>query len=165
VTSSAAAPYNAGNAANRTVFGKEMSGDLNLLKLCVGADSVEDLADWQARRLAETGAATAVHVTRMWPRREAELLDGGSLYWVIRGATLARQAILGLEARDGADGVRRCAILLDPRIVRTSAQPRRPFQGWRYLSGADAPADLGEAGTRGDLPPELAVALDLVGVR
>ncbi len=131
----------------------QMASGLHLIKLCVGADSVEDLAGWQAARIAESGAAAAQHVTRMWPKRGDELLDGGSLYWVIRGVLQARQRIVGLEPRDGADGVRRCAILLDPEIVRIAARPRRPFQGWRYLRETDAPRDVGaEARTRRPAP-------------
>ena len=85
----------------------------------------------------------------MWPKRGDELLAGGSLYWVFRGLVLARQRILGLEPRDGADGIGRCAIRLDPEVVRTAPQPRRPFQGWRYLRPEDAPRDLvGAAGVR-----------------
>ncbi len=116
---------------------------LHLLKLCVGADTVEDLLDWQAARRAEAPDRPLAHVTRMRPRRESELLDGGSLYWVFKGLVLARQPILGLEPREGADGVRRCALLLDPAVVRTESQPRRAFQGWRYLRPEDAPRDLG----------------------
>lgn len=137
---------------------------LNLIKLCVGAETVEDLADWQARRMAERGAGSAVHVTRMWPKRAAELIDGGALYWVIKGFVLARQRILALEPREGADGVRRCAIRLDPAILRTAAQPRRPFQGWRYLRGADAPRDLGTGVGGADLPPALMARLEAMGV-
>ncbi|MBA3325882.1 MAG: DUF1489 family protein, partial [Rhodobacteraceae bacterium] len=95
---------------------------LHLIKLCVGTASVEDLVEWQARGASErraAGRAAAAHVTRMWPKRSPELLEGGSLYWVIRGHALARQRILELEPREGADGVRRCAILLDPEVVRT----------------------------------------------
>jgi len=137
---------------------------LNLIKLCVGTDSVEDLAEWQAQRQAERGIATAMHVTRMWPKRADDLLDGGSLYWVIKGFVLARQQIVGLEPREGEDGVRRCAILLDPEIIRTAPQPRRPFQGWRYLRAADAPRDLGAAPDRPPLPPALMAGLDALGV-
>ncbi len=137
---------------------------LNLIKLCVGAETVDALAEWQARRTAEQGAATAVHVTRMWPKRADELLDGGALYWVIKGLVLARQRILALEPRDGADGVRRCAIMLDPVILRTAAQQRRPFQGWRYLRGADAPRDLDAGSGCTDLPPALMARLDALGV-
>ncbi|MER2508389.1 MAG: DUF1489 domain-containing protein [Amaricoccus sp.] len=142
---------------------------LHLIKLCVGADRVEDLLEWQAARIAEYRAAgqepLPVHVTRMWPKREAELLDGGALYWVFKGLVLARQRILRLDPRDGADGIRRCAIVLDPEVIRTAPQPRRPFQGWRYLPAPDAPPDL--AGPLGDgpaLPPAMAAELALIGV-
>jgi hypothetical protein len=138
---------------------------LHLLKLCVGADTVEDLLDWQAARRAEAPDRPLAHVTRMWPKREAELIDGGSLYWVFKGLILARQPLLGLAPREGADGIRRCALLLDPQVTRTEAQPRRPFQGWRYLAPADAPRDLGAgAQARPDLPPALRAGLELAGV-
>ena len=140
---------------------------LHLLKLCVGADSVADLADWQAARMAERRDAGAdsrpTHVTRMWPRRSDAMLDGGSLYWVIRGLVLVRQRILALEPVTGADGGARCALRLDPELVRTCPLPRRPFQGWRYLAADDAPPDLG-AGTGIDLPPALARGLADLGV-
>lgn len=140
---------------------------LHLLKLCVGADGVDDLVEWQAHRSAEARAAgqdpRPVHVTRMRPRREAELLDGGSLYWVIKGMVLARQRVLALEPQRGADGIERCAIRLDPEVVRTLPQPRRAFQGWRYLRAEDAPADLIGRGAT-DLPPRLAAGLAVVGV-
>jgi hypothetical protein len=99
----------------------------------------------------------------MWPKREAELVDGGSLYWVIRGRVLARQRLLGLEPRGGADGITRCAIRLDPEVVRTLPQPRRAFQGWRYLRPQDAPADL-PAGPAPEMPPSLALELAEIGV-
>jgi hypothetical protein len=141
---------------------------LHLLKLCVGCDSVEDLAAWQADRVAEARAAGtppfAFHVTRMWPKREAELVAAGSLYWVIRGRVLARQRLLGLEPRLGADGITRCAIRLDPRLVRTVPQPRRAFQGWRYLQPQDAPADLPETPGAAALPQRLALELAEIGV-
>lgn len=148
-----------------SAYGAVMGGTrLNLIKLCVGADSVDDLAEWQAGRLRETGAANPVHITRMWPRRADDLLDGGSLYWVIKGVVQARQRIVGLDPRDGADGVRRCALVLGPEIVRTAPQPRRPFQGWRYLRPSDAPRDLGSGLDRADLPPALVAGLDAMGV-
>jgi hypothetical protein len=140
---------------------------LHILKLCVGCDSVEDLAGWQAARVAEARASGApphvFHITRMWPKREAELVDGGSLYWVIRGRVLARQGLLGLEPRLGGDGITRCAIRLDPAVVRTLPQPRRAFQGWRYLRPQDAPADL-PAGPGAAVPPDLALQLAEIGV-
>lgn len=139
---------------------------VNLLKLCVGADEVQDLIDWQDRRRAETPGWQTAHVTRMWPKREAELLAGGSLYWVFKGLVLARQRILGLEERRGTDGILRCAILLDPKVVRTEPQPRRPFQGWRYLQPDEAPRDLRTGRpAEASLPPALAAALAEIGVR
>ena len=140
---------------------------LHLLKLCVGADGVDDLVDWQAARLGDARGAghdpNPVHVTRMRPRREAELLDGGSLYWVFKGLILARQRILSLSPRTGADGIERCAIALDPVVARVSPRPRRPFQGWRYLAAAEAPPDLAGAGEP-DLPAPLALELAQIGV-
>lgn len=137
---------------------------INLLKLCVGAESIDDLEAWQRQRRS-AGEPTR-HVTRMWPKQAQALTNGGSLYWVIKGVVLARQEIVTLEEVDRGDGVVRCGIVLDPRIVRTEAMPRRPFQGWRYLKAEDAPRDLAPGQTSGeDLPPALAAALAEIGVR
>lgn len=135
---------------------------VHLVKLCVGADSIADLSDWQRSRIA-AGQAPLAHVTRMWPKRTDEILKGGSLYWVIKGTVTVRQAITGFEQRTAEDGIARCAILLDPTLIRTVPLPRRPFQGWRYLSPEDAPADL-DARSSDDLPPGLAAGLAAVGV-
>jgi hypothetical protein len=146
-------------------------GGLHLIKLCVGAGSVEDLADWQksarAQRDPARGDRRPVHVTRMFPRRAAEVLDGGSLYWVVAGSVCVRQRVLDLEPVTDAEGVRRCAIVLDPDLVRTEGRPRKPFQGWRYLTAADAPPDLtatGEGSGTG-LPAELERTLGVLGLR
>ena len=135
--------------------------ELHLVKLCVGVDNVAELA----RRQSGRGGA-ACHVTRQWPRRSDALLDGGSLYWVIRGQIAARQRITALERLTGPDGAQRCAIRLEARLHRTRPTPRRPFQGWRYLKAADAPPDLdaGGAASEPDLPAPLAQALNTLGV-
>lgn len=144
----------------------EMAGQLHLLKLCVGADSVEDLEDWQKSQRHRWPEGCAVHVTRMWPKREAELLEGGSLYWVIKGVILARQPLVGLEEMTGADGIRRCALVLDQRVIRTEAAARRPFQGWRYLPATEAPRDLPKGRERESaLPEDMARALAEMGLR
>ncbi len=135
---------------------------VHLLKLCVGADGVEDLLAWQVERF---GAGPAVHVTRMWPKREEEILAGGSLYWVFRSLVLARQRVLRLDRRIGDDGIVRCAISLDRAAVRVAPVPRRPFQGWRYLSPEDAPPDLEAGVAEGDLPTRLLAELAEIGVR
>lgn len=139
---------------------------LNLIKLCVGAETVEDLLAWQRHPRAKGPDGMPRHVTRMWPKRAAELLAGGSLYWVFKGAVLARQRIVRLDEVLGADGITRCAIVLDPDVVRTAAATRRPFQGWRYLKPEDAPADLPKA-RKGDdnLPPELDAMLAEIGLK
>lgn len=139
---------------------------VHLLKLCVGAEGIDDLAGWVEKR-AESNAKGAFgrvsdHVTRMFPRRREELLDGGSLYWVIKGVVLVRQTIVGLEPITGKDGIGRCAILLEPKLVETEAQPRRAFQGWRYLRPEDAPADLAKKGRRE--PPGLRAELAALGL-
>jgi hypothetical protein len=119
---------------------------LNLLKLCVGVDDLSQLADWQTMRLSQLRQAGKPpdlwHRTRQMPRRRDALLDGGSLYWVIKGVIQARQRILDLRSVRGDDGIDRCDIILDPRLVPTRPHPRRAFQGWRYLDGNDAPADI-----------------------
>lgn len=142
-----------------------MDNSLNLIKLSVGTEDVQDLADWQKTARAKGPDGLPRHVTRMWPKRDAELLEGGSIYWVIKGVVLARQRIVRLDEVDRGDGIRRCAIVLDPEIVRTEAVPRRPFQGWRYLEGRDAPRDLPRGRANDDLPPTLMTALAEIGVR
>lgn len=159
------------SALRRTVLGtgNELRQDrpmaLNLLKLCVGATSPEDLAGHIEHRLAVSGSATYWHVTRMVPKRADELVAGGSLYWIIRGSVQARQKILGIEPFTDEAGIGRCRILLDRELVLTRHQPKRPFQGWRYLKAEDVPADLRSFDEAGDgLPPELSVALQELGV-
>ena len=143
-----------------------MDNHINLVKLCVGAERVDDLLNWQRQKRARNGDGLPQHVTRMWPKRQDELLDGGSLYWVFKGVILARQRILRLDEYLGADGISRCAIVLDPEVHRTEAVPKRPFQGWRYLKPGDAPADLGAPRPTDDaLPPKLMIALADIGVR
>jgi hypothetical protein len=138
----------------------------HIQKLSVGTESVADLADWQASERAQGADGLPRHVTRMWPKREDEILGGGSIYWVIKGVILCRQRILRFDEVTRGDGIRRCAIVLDPDLVRLDAVPKRPFQGWRYLAAADAPRDL-PAGREDEeaLPPSLSAALAEIGLR
>jgi len=139
---------------------------LHIVKLCVGCDSVDELAEWQRRRLSamrKAGAeAKLVHVTRQAPRRAGFMPAASSIYWIIGGFIRVRQRIEGLSEIRGADGIVRCGLILDPRLVPTDAYPRRPFQGWRYLSVDEAPADL-EAGDQEQpepsMPPAMRAAL------
>jgi hypothetical protein len=113
---------------------------LHLLKMAVGCDSVEDLAEWQANRILR--GEPLIHRTRNFPKREAEILSGGgSLYWIIKGQVRVRQRITALEAVTDGEGGRFCGIHLAPELVRTILKPARPMQGWRYLTPEDAPLD------------------------
>ncbi|MCA0871539.1 DUF1489 domain-containing protein [Seohaeicola saemankumensis] len=142
-----------------------MDNYTNLVKLSVGTESVDDLAAWHRTKRAQTGDGLPRHVTRMWPKREADILNGGSIYWVIKGLIQCRQRILRLDEVTGSDGIRRCAIVLDPELHRTQTAPKRPFQGWRYLSPADSPPDLPQTRANEDpLPEELNRALAEIGV-
>jgi hypothetical protein len=110
---------------------------LHLIKLCVGVSAVEEMAAW-----VQDGHDDLDHVTRMFPKRHADIVPGGSLYWVIRGMIACRQPIVELQAVRGGDGIERCRIVFAPKIIRVRPTPRRAFQGWRYLSAEDAPPDL-----------------------
>jgi hypothetical protein len=134
---------------------------LNLLKLCVGVAEVDELVDWQRRRLK--AERRLYHTTRMIPRRREELLDGGSLYWVIKGQVQCRQRLTDIVPFTDDEGIGRCRLMLDPEIVLTRSQPRRAFQGWRYLVPADAPADLA-TGDVAALPPEMRAELAELGL-
>ncbi|MGB3280068.1 MAG: DUF1489 domain-containing protein [Pseudorhodobacter sp.] len=143
-----------------------MTNSVNLLKLCVGTETVEELVGWQNLRRQHWPDGMPRHITRMWPKRAAELLNGGSLYWVFKGVILARQRITAMQEQRGEDGILRCALVLDPELHRTEPAPRRPFQGWRYLSVEDAPRDLPKSrATEEQLPAELARALADIGLR
>jgi len=142
---------------------------LNLVKLCVGVAAVEELQAWIDYRLDEKrrqGIDTIQsHTTRMIPKRTEELLDGGSLYWVIKGNIQVRQMLTDIRPFTDQQGIKRCDLVLEPRLILTDWQPRRAFQGWRYLTQDDAPADLGKSGTGVQaLPPELRIELSELGL-
>ncbi|MEA1830833.1 DUF1489 domain-containing protein [Methylobacterium durans] len=127
---------------------------LHLIKLCVGPGTIEDLSARQERHRSEalrSGADPApFHTTRMIPKRHAEIVGSGSIYWVIKGTLSCRQAITAIEPFTGSDGIARCRLVFDARLVPVSPRSYRPFQGWRYLSPKDAPGDL-DAARSGDL--------------
>jgi hypothetical protein len=131
---------------------------LHLIKLCVGCDSVADLEDWIKLKLKEKKQrgqkAEHVHTTRMLPKRADELTGGGSLYWVIRGQIACRERILDIRTTTGKDGIRRCQVVLDGKVVLVEPRPRSAFQGWRYLEANDAPRDLSRAAPGASRMPE-----------
>ncbi len=132
---------------------------LHLIKLSVGARNLADLA----RRQAEWGA---VHTTRNTPRRAEEILDGGSIYWVIDRLITARQALRELRPGARPDGAKACQLVLDPVLVPVRGRLVKPFQGWRYLEPGDAPPDAaaGEVADGEALPAELQRELARLGL-
>ena len=131
---------------------------LNLIKLCVGADSVRDLEDWIKEKLRDKRKRREkpehIHRTRMVPKRADELKDGGSLYWVIRGEIMCRQRIRDIRPFRDKDGVGRCGVVLEPKVVLVEPRPFRAFQGWRYLDAKSAPRDLEKAAPGAAAMPE-----------
>lgn len=142
-----------------------MAKKMNLVKLSVGTESVSGLDAWQSTYALKWQDHLPRHITRMWPKKEAEILNGGSIYWVIKGSILCRQKILRLDEVIGDDGIRRCAIVMEPELIRTAPTFKRAFQGWRYLAGDDAPPDLPKGRENEEpLPPQLNAALAEIGV-
>jgi hypothetical protein len=131
---------------------------LHLIKLSVGSDSVKDLEDWIRQKLKAKKKGgqkpERVHTTRMVPKRADELLDGGSLYWVIRGQIMCRERLLDIRPFVDRDGIGRCRLVLDPKLVLVEPRPFRAFQGWRYLEEKDAPRDLDRAAPGAAAMPE-----------
>ena len=129
---------------------------LHLIKLCVGCDTVKELEDWIREKRRRTRGKTNEHLhrTRMVPKRAAELIDGGSIYWVIRGEVLCRQRIIDLRPYVDKQGVGQCHLVLEPKVVPVEPRPRRAFQGWRYLTANEAPPDLGRTGRGSAALPE-----------
>jgi hypothetical protein len=119
---------------------------LHLIKLSVGAESIKDLDGWIKERLKKAKTDRHVHITRMTPKRDAELLDGGSIYWVIKGEIAVREKLIAIEPFRDKDGIGRCRLVMEPKLIPVLPRPMRAFQGWRYLTPNDAPADLGKRG-------------------
>ena len=136
---------------------------VHLVKLCVGADDISDSVGWQTHLQKTYGKV--FHTTRMVPKREADLLEGGSIYWVIKRQIRVRQRIIDIESFTDGQGIRRCHLHLDPELVHTRLQARRPFQGWRYLPPEDAPVDAStNIEMDEDMPEELKAELTELGL-
>ena len=139
---------------------------LNIVKLAVGASSIDDLRDFQERRRKQRRQKPATPhkvFTRNGPKQKDELVDGGSLYWVIKGFIRARQKFVGFDEARDEEGRKYCIFLVDRAVVPTAAWPQQAFQGWRYLDATRAPPDL-KAGDSADLPAEMAAELRRLGL-
>src|ERR1700675_1128264 len=131
---------------------------LHLIKLAVGCESVKELKGWVAELMLAAKKKGLprhhIHITRMTPKRVEELLAGGSLYWVIRGEIAAREKILAIEPFRDRDGIGRCRLVMQPKVIAVAPRPMRPFQGWRYFDAAAAPADLTKSAAASVAMPE-----------
>ncbi|WP_026479817.1 DUF1489 family protein [Ahrensia sp. 13_GOM-1096m] len=142
---------------------------LNLIKLCVGVETVDDLAQSIERRKKRLSSVKQpleiVHTTRMAPKRADEIIGAGSLYWVIKGRVQCRQEIIDLRTYNDSQGISRCDIVMKPELVLTAHQPKRPFQGWRYFKAEDTPRDLGAGEAEiSDMPEEMRAELAGLGL-
>lgn len=143
-----------------------MAMSLNLIKLAVGAASIEEIAKYQEKRRKERKQKpSSPHrvFTRSTPKRQAELLDGGSLYWVIKGYVRARQKLIGFDEAADDQGRKYCVFLVERTLIPTAMRAMQPFQGWRYFEAARAPADA-QAGDSADVPAEMAAELRRLGL-
>jgi hypothetical protein len=142
---------------------------LHLIKLCVGVDSIRELDEWIKERMAQKKKKKEpiehIHTTRMMPTQKEALLDGGSLYWVIKGVISCRQKLIDLRPMTDKEGIKRCRIVMEPKLVPVLPKPRSAFQGWRYLKADDAPADLAK-GAKGAaaIPEEMRRELHELGL-
>ncbi len=115
---------------------------LHLVKLAQGIESPAALRRAQLRRLrAGNGRARLTHFTRNRPVRTPELLDGGSIYWVVRGYIAVRQRLLDIVDATNAHGREGVNLVFHPDLVATEPRRLRAFQGWRYLEAGRAPPD------------------------
>lgn len=136
---------------------------VHLKKLSVGSVSLDSLKAWQSR-LVKAGQPI-MHPTRNWPRRGDELLDGGCIYWIIKGQMMARQPVTDLVEITREDGRPACGIVLAPQLIPVMARKHRIFQGWRYLEPADAPPDLPQSADSGQaMPAKMAAELKDLGL-
>lgn len=140
---------------------------VHLIKLSVGSESLAGLEAWQQQRLREKQRdgqkPELIHVTRNTPKRVEELLDGGSIYWVIKGILCGRQRLLEFRPLE-YDGIPHCGIVYDAEMIPVSPRPHRAFQGWRYLQPKDAPPDLARGDGTGDMPEEMRRELARLGL-
>ena len=140
---------------------------MHLIKLSVGPEALSDLAAWQTQRLREMKRSRQkpelIHVTRHMPKRAAEVLDGGSIYWVIKGIICARQRLIELRPLL-RDGVAYCGLVYDKELVRVSPRPCRAFQGWRYFNPKDAPPDVVKGEIEEGMPEAMQRELAVLGL-
>ena len=143
---------------------------VNLIKLCVGITSINQLEQFQLIRregYVKAGRLPVnIHITRNKPKRFKEIINSGSLYWVIRRQIRVRQKIIRIDDIEDAEGRKKCCLVLDPDLIKTEHRAYRPFQGWRYLEQSDAPADLSaDQNGESEMPSEMEEELRGLGLQ
>lgn len=142
---------------------------LNMIKLAAGAESIESFTEWQQhvteQRRAAGLSANPVHETRMMPKRGPEIINGGSMYWVIKHKICLRQRIIEIERVEIEGAPKFCLIHFDPELIPVHIKTKRPFQGWRYFKQSDVPPDLNPSTPAPENTPiHLELALKEAGV-
>ena len=113
---------------------------IHLKKLAVGISSIEELFERQKDIASRYGEI--IHITRNRPQRALNLLDGGSIYWVIKRQVKVRQRILAVKELISNDGKKSAGIVLENKLVKVRPTPMKPFQGWRYYKIEEIPPDI-----------------------
>ena len=130
---------------------------VHIVKLAVGVEDIDHLAQQQKTRMKHDGAL--IHITRNTPTKSNEILDGGSIFWVIKKFVRVRQRIKGIETGVNSAGRRSCFFILDTALVKTELKELRAFQGWRYFRDGEIPLDLNKTGRSGKVIEELPIDL------
>ena len=134
---------------------------VHILSLCVGITHVDQLV----RHATDLNRPPPARRTRNRPRRTEDLLNGGSLYWIIGGFIQARQRILRIDECREPNRDKRWAIMLDRTVVHTVPVARNAFRGWRYFEQKDVPADHEFSCQENGMTQELDLNLQLLGFR
>jgi hypothetical protein len=131
---------------------------LHLTKIAFGCASFDDLRE---RIGGRTARGEPIRLSTRYKPKRADEIVGGSLYWISQHLFGLRQVITGFE--EGEAG--RWLICLDPEMIEVEPRPRRAHQGWRYLTGEDAPRDVPQgADAEGRLPAGLEAELAGLGL-
>lgn len=135
---------------------------LHMLKLAAGISDLAELKEMQKERRKERGIYA--FYTRNMPKREEEILDGGSIYWVVKGQIQARQRIKGFKPIINRRGRPAVLVTFEAKLTPTHWRPHRPFRGWRYMTPSEAPKDLPKGTKIKGLPSKMEAELRELGL-
>ncbi len=140
---------------------------LHILKVAAGISSIDQLkmvVDRYSYHDPELGHI--MHMSsRNTPKRADEILGGGSIFWIIKRTIVARAPVISIREEERLDGRKGCQMCIRPEVILTVPQPKRGFQGWRYLKDNEAPNDLENSiKSDGQGSPELAAELKELGL-